>query len=69
MPKFPVISGKKLLKILKKHGFFVVRQKGSHVFVENEDQTLRTVIPIHGNRERLQHSLSAFRANQTEDRS
>ncbi|MHA1543302.1 MAG: type II toxin-antitoxin system HicA family toxin [Candidatus Hodarchaeales archaeon] len=31
MPKLPVVSGKKLLKILSKLGYQVVRQKGSHV--------------------------------------
>lgn len=49
MPKLPVISGKTLLKLFKKNGFFEVRQKGSHVFVENEEGTLGTVIPIHTN--------------------
>lgn len=49
MPKLPIISGKTLLKLLKNKEFIVVRQKGSHVFIENKDQNLRTVIPIHGN--------------------
>ncbi|MFA4815362.1 MAG: type II toxin-antitoxin system HicA family toxin [Candidatus Gracilibacteria bacterium] len=49
MPKLPVLSGKQLLKLLQKNGFIVVRQKGSHVFVENEDGELTTVIPVHGN--------------------
>ncbi len=47
MPKLPTISGKSLLKILKKHNFFEVRRKGSHVFIENADR--RTIIPLHGN--------------------
>jgi predicted RNA binding protein YcfA (HicA-like mRNA interferase family) len=49
MPKLPVLSGKQLLKLLQKNGFSVVRQKGSHVFVENKDGELTTVIPLHGN--------------------
>lgn len=48
MAKLPAISGKKLLKALKKRGFTVVRQKGSHVFVENSEG-LGTIIPIHAN--------------------
>ena len=49
MPKPPVLSGKQLLKLLQKNGFVVVRQKGSHVFVEDEDGEFTTVIPLHGN--------------------
>lgn len=49
MPKLPIISGKALLKLLKKHGFIEVRKKGSHAFIENSDQKLQSVIPIHSN--------------------
>ncbi len=49
MPKLPVLSGKKLLNLLTKHGYRAIRQKGSHVFVENLNGTLGTVIPIHKN--------------------
>ena len=31
MAKIPVISGEKLIKLLKKAGFEVIRQRGSHV--------------------------------------
>lgn len=47
--KLPVFSGKKLLRLLLKAGYHAVRQKGSHVFVENGDWKLSSVIPIHGN--------------------
>ncbi len=49
MAKLPVLSGKKLLQILKKHGFVVIRQKGSHVFVQNLERNLSTIIPLHSN--------------------
>lgn len=49
MPKLPVISGKKLLKILQKHGYNVLRKKGSHVFVQSSNEKLGTVIPVHAN--------------------
>lgn len=49
MPKLPVISGKKLLKILKKNGFYEVRQKGSHAFVADKNNEISTIIPLHGN--------------------
>ena len=31
MPKLKVISGKKIIKILKSFGFIVIGQKGSHI--------------------------------------
>lgn len=49
MIKIPVISGKKLLLILGKKGFRMIRRKGSHVFVESENGIHGTVIPLHGN--------------------
>ncbi len=49
MPKLPIISGKFLLKLLTNNGFLLIRQKGSHVFIENQDGSCRSVIPIHSN--------------------
>ena len=49
MPKLPILSGKQLLKLLQKNGFVSVRQKGSHMFVEDKNGELTTVIPLHGN--------------------
>lgn len=45
VPKLPVLSGKELLAILKKAGFEVVRQKGSHVSLHKG--TYKTVVPLH----------------------
>lgn len=47
MSRLPVLSGKTLLKVLQKHGYRLLRQKGSHVFVESPDGSHGTVIPIH----------------------
>ncbi len=49
MTTLPVLSGKKLLKVLIKHGYVALRKKGSHVFVESVNGECSTVIPIHGN--------------------
>ena len=49
MSDFPVLSGKKLLRILSKNGFRPLRKKGSHVFVESSDGQWGTAVPIHGN--------------------
>lgn len=44
--KLPSLTGKELVEILKRAGFYVKRQRGSHVFLEHKDGR-RTVIPIH----------------------
>ena len=31
MPKLPILSAKELIKILEKDGFFIERQRGSHI--------------------------------------
>lgn len=46
MPKLSPVSSKKLIKILKKEGFVVVRQKGSHARLIHQDGR-KTTIPIH----------------------
>jgi predicted RNA binding protein YcfA (HicA-like mRNA interferase family) len=46
LPKIPPISPNKLIKILEKEGFKVIRQKGSHVIMINSKKN-RIVIPVH----------------------
>ncbi|ASJ08047.1 hypothetical protein A3L11_01925 [Thermococcus siculi] len=36
MSRLPVVSGEKLIKLLKKLGYEVVRQRGSHVRLEKD---------------------------------
>ena len=36
MPKLPVISGKKLIKVLTQINYEVVRQKGSHIRLQKQ---------------------------------
>jgi len=49
MPKLPVISGKELIRVLKKVGFVEVRRKGSHVSLQKVtvEKTFKTVVPVH----------------------
>jgi len=49
MSKLPVISGMELIKILQKHGFSIVGQKGSHVRLKKItiDAIYITVVPLH----------------------
>lgn len=49
MKKLPVLSGKELIKILEKHEFVIVSQKGSHVRLKKItlDKIYITVVPLH----------------------
>jgi predicted RNA binding protein YcfA (HicA-like mRNA interferase family) len=49
VPRLPSISGERLVKALKRAGFEVLRQKGSHVSLERKigDKVFRTVVPQH----------------------
>ncbi|MFH1511633.1 MAG: type II toxin-antitoxin system HicA family toxin [Candidatus Woesearchaeota archaeon] len=46
MAKLPLISANRLIKVLQKLGFEVIRQEGSHVFLQHPDGRT-TVVPNH----------------------
>lgn len=46
MPKLPLLSARELTNILKRLGFELKRQQGSHMFFEHTDGRT-TVIPNH----------------------
>ena len=46
--KSPKLSGTKLIKVLEKLGFEVIRIKGSHHFLKHSDERCTTV-PVHRN--------------------
>lgn len=46
MPRLSPLSSNKLLKILRKHGFILVRQVGSHAQLHHADGR-KTTVPIH----------------------
>jgi len=46
MSRLPILSGNKIIRVLKKFGFEPIRQKGSHVFMKHLDGRA-TVIPVH----------------------
>ena len=46
MPKIRPLSSQRLIKVLEKIGFKIIRQKGSHVIMINDKGT-RIVIPVH----------------------
>ena len=49
MGKLRVFSGKELCRILQKHGFINVRQRGSHVVMQKktESSTITVPVPMH----------------------
>jgi predicted RNA binding protein YcfA (HicA-like mRNA interferase family) len=49
VPKFPVVSGKELIKYLTKYkGFEAIRRSGSHVFLKKlSDPKISTTVPLH----------------------
>lgn len=49
MPKLRVLSGREVCKIMSKHGFAEVRQKGSHIIMQKkeEDTTITVPVPDH----------------------
>ena len=49
MKNLPVVSGKNLIKALRKYGFWVERQKGAHVRLKYKsiDKTIKLTVPLH----------------------
>jgi len=46
MSTFPTVTGARLIKVLRKEGFEVLRIKGSHRFLQHPDGRC-TVVPVH----------------------
>jgi predicted RNA binding protein YcfA (HicA-like mRNA interferase family) len=47
LPKLPVLSAKKVVKVLGKFGFKVYSQTGSHIHLWNEERNLLVTVPNH----------------------
>lgn len=48
MPKFPLLSGKAVIRKLEKCGYSVIRQKGSHVRLRHNDSCYKPItVPLH----------------------
>jgi predicted RNA binding protein YcfA (HicA-like mRNA interferase family) len=46
MSRLPILTGLEIIKILEKFGFKIIRQKGSHVFLKDQDNRV-TIILVH----------------------
>ena len=49
-PKLPSLNSRQVIAILKRHGFALDRQSGSHAVFLHADGR-RTTVPIHGRRD------------------
>ena len=47
MAKLPVVSARDCIKALQKVGFYVARQKGSHITLKRDDPPARVTVPNH----------------------
>ncbi len=48
MPKLPVVSGPEIIRALRRAGFQVHQQTGSHVTMKNPETGARTTVSSHG---------------------
>ncbi|OHA16299.1 MAG: hypothetical protein A2830_00135 [Candidatus Taylorbacteria bacterium RIFCSPHIGHO2_01_FULL_44_110] len=63
-----MIPPKRLIRALKKAGFVIIRQKGSHVAMKNIENGLTTSVPQHpGNLKKGLFKAILKQANITED--
>ena len=47
MNRLPILSGRECVKALEKAGFYVLRQKGSHISLVHDDPFAQVVVPDH----------------------
>ncbi len=47
MPKMPVVNARDCIKALQKAGFYIARQKGSHITLRRDDPKGRVTVPNH----------------------
>lgn len=52
MSRLPQASGEEVIRALKKAGFFIHHQKGSHITLRHQtDPIRRTTVPVHGGKD------------------
>ncbi|MEH2191508.1 MAG: type II toxin-antitoxin system HicA family toxin [Nostoc sp.] len=47
MSKLPIISGQECIKALAKAGFYILRQRGSHIILRRDEPFSEVVVPNH----------------------
>jgi predicted RNA binding protein YcfA (HicA-like mRNA interferase family) len=49
--KLRVLSGSEVAEILNRHGFQIVRQRGSHMILQRNDEDSTTTVPVPDHKE------------------
>jgi predicted RNA binding protein YcfA (HicA-like mRNA interferase family) len=62
-PKLPVISGEDLIHVLRKFGYEIARQKGSHVRLRNEADPRRLPVTVPRHKELARGTLKSILAD------
>ena len=60
MGKLRVLSGDEVCVILAQHGFVNVRQRGSHVIMQRQDDAGTTTVPVPLHRELKRGTLASI---------
>jgi predicted RNA binding protein YcfA (HicA-like mRNA interferase family) len=47
MSKLPILSGQECIKALGKAGFYILRQRGSHIILRRDEPFAEVVVPNH----------------------
>ena len=50
MPKLPRMTGRQVIIVLKRLGFEIIRQHGSHVTLNNPYSNVVCTVPVHANK-------------------
>ncbi len=64
MSKLPLISGKECIKALGKAGFYVLRQRGSHLILRRDEPFAEVVVPNHQELDKLRSCTIIFIAQE-----
>lgn len=60
MPKLPSLSAREICKILQRHGFVIVRQKGSHIILRKELPERGITVPVPNHSEIAKGTLKSI---------
>jgi len=60
VPKLRVLSGKEACKIMSRHGFKKVRQKGSHIIMQKQESGTTITVPVPDHNELRVGTLSGI---------
>lgn len=47
MTRLPSVSGRECIRVLEKAGFYIKRQRGSHIIMQRDDPYANVVVPNH----------------------